>query len=222
MLFRSIIEISRRIWNNLNDNTKYNIGAKFGVYRVNGDTARKERVNKYLETVGGLNYKDDDSIVSELIDLLNQLRSVHFSFYNFYNEYCYARDIEKLIPKTGIPNAIKKLLVKTICVCYAGNGKGYLEGVDENAVAIYERIIERFSNEEIKYLILLFSDSEFTVEFFKSKPDRRIRQLCQKLLDKTNNEDLKVGLQLIINYPRLDLKNLHFSQDYQNLLAKIN
>lgn len=172
--------------------------------------------------MGGLNYKDDDSIVSELIDLLNQLRSVHFSFYNFYNEYSYARDIEKLIPKTGIPNAIKKLLVKTICLCYAGNGYGFYEGVDENAVQIYERIIEGFSNEEIKDLILLFSDSEFTVEFDKLKPDRRIRQLCQNLLDKTNNEDLKAGLQLVINYSQLNLKKLHLSQDYQNLLSKIN
>lgn len=221
-VLNNIVEISRRIWNSLTDNTKYNIGAKFGVYRVNGDITRKERVNKYLEAVGGLNYKDDDSIVSELIDLLNQLRSVHFSFYNFYNEYSYARDIEKLIPKTGIPNAIKKLLVKTICLCYAGNGYGFYEGVDENAVQIYERIIEGFSNEEIKDLILLFSDSEFTVEFDKLKPDRRIRQLCQNLLDKTNNEDLKAGLQLVINYSQLNLKKLHLSQDYQNLLSKIN
>lgn len=221
-VLKNIIEISRRIWHVLTETTKYNIGAKFGVYRVNGDTSRKDRVNKYLETVEGINYKDSDSIVSELIDLLNQLRSVHFSFNNFYNEYSYARDIEKLIPKTGIPNSIKKLFVKIICLCYAGNGNGYLEGVDTDAVIIYEKLIEKFDNDEIKHLINLFSDSEFTIEFYKSKPDERIRNLCQRLLNKTQNEDLKTGLRLIINHPQFSLKNLYLTSEYKELISKIN
>lgn len=218
----NIIEISKRIWKSLTETTKYTIGGKFGVYRVNGDIIQKDRANNYLEAVGGLNYKDNDSIVSELIDLLNQLRSVHFSMNNFYNEYSYARDIEKLIPKTGIPASARKLLVKTICLCYAGNGNGYHEGVDENAVVIYERIIEKFNNEEIKNLILLFSDSEFTVEFYKSKPDRRIRNLCQNLISKTTNEDLKTGLQIIINHQKNNLGNLYLSSEYKSLVSKIN
>ena len=221
-VLNNIIEISKRIWNSLTETTRYTVGAKFGVYRVNGDIVQKDRANNYLETVGGLNYKDNDSIVSELIDLLNQLRSVHFGINNFYNEYSYARDIERLIPKTGVPTSAKKLLVKTICLCYAGNGNGYYEGVDESAVVIYERLIEKFSNEEIKNLILLFSDSEFTVEFYKSKPDRRIRDLCQNLINKTNNDDLKSGLQLIINHPKYNLGKLYLTSDYQNLISKIS
>ena len=220
-VLKNVMEISRRIWSVLTAPTKYSIGAKFGVYRVNGDTVQKERVNNYLEIVDGLNYKDNDSIISELIDLLNQLRSVHFSFNNFYNEYSYARDIEKIIPNTGIPNSVKKLLVKTICLCYAGNGNGYFEGVDENAVKIYEKLIEKFGNDEIKYLIMLFSDSEFTVEFYKNKPDQRIREMCQGLLDKTNNDDLKIGLQLIINQPKYSLSKLYLNSEYKNLLSKI-
>lgn len=221
-VLKNIIEISKRIWNSLTETTKYIIGAKFGVYRVNGDTIQKDRVNNYLENVGGLNYKDTDSIASELIDLLNQLRSVHFGINNFYNEYSYARDIERLIPKTGIPVSVKKLLVKIICLCYAGNGNGYYEGVDESAVVIYKRLIEKFSNDEIKNFILLFSDSEFTVEFYKIKPDRRIRKLCEDLMNKTNNEDLKKGLQLIINYQKLNLDKLYLSSEYENLISKIS
>ena len=218
----NIIEISKRIWKSLTETTRYSIGSKFGVYRANGDAIRKDRVNNYLETVEGLNYKDNESIISELNDLLNQLRSVHFSFDNFYNEYIYARDIEKIIPKTGVPSSVKKLLVKVICLCYAGNGNGYFEGVDVNAVKIYEKFIEKFGNEEIKHLITLFSDSEFTVEFYKTKPNRRIKELCQKLLTKTNNEDLKTGLQLIIKHPDHSLSKLYLTSDYKKLISKIN
>lgn len=71
-------------------------------------------------------------------------------------------------------------------------------------------------------MILLFSDSEFTVEFYKSKPDRRIRDLCQNLINKTNNDDLKSGLQLIINHPKYNLGKLYLTSDYQNLISKIS
>ena len=220
-VLNNIIEISRRIWPSLTESTKYSIGAKYGYYRVNGDIVQKTRTNDYLEAVDGVNYKDSDSIASELIELLNQLKSVHFGINNFYNEFGYARDIEKLIPKTGIPISAKKLLVKTICLCLAGNGNGYLEGVDKNAAIIYEKLVDNFRNEEIKYLISLFSDSEFTSEFYKEKPDKRIREICKKLLDKTSNSDLKSGLHMIIDYPESGLANLYLDRNYQNLVSKI-
>ena len=81
--------------------------------------------------------------------------------------------------------------------------------------------LEKFGNDEIKNLILLFSDSEFTVEFYKNKPDQRIREMCQGLLDKTNNDDLKIGLQLIINQPKYSLSKLYLNSEYKSLLSKI-
>lgn len=221
MVQKNIIEISKRIWQSLSEMTKYNIGSRFGFYRKNGDVPQKNRVNVFLEKVGGLKYKDTDSIVAELIDLLNQLRTVHFALNNFYNEYYYARDIEKIIPSNGIPAAIKNLFIKTICICYAGNGHGYREGVDEGAVEIYEKFIHKFNNEEIKIFLTLFLDSDFTIDFYKSKPDKRIRQVCKFLKNNTTNEDLIIGLDIIINFTEKKLNTLIHDVEYTDLIKKI-
>lgn len=217
---KNVIEISKRIWSEIDDETKYFIGAKFGYYRINGDVQRRENVNNFLESVDGLKYKDTDSIVTELIEMLQQLRTVHYNFNNFYNEYGYARDIEKIVPDTGVPDAAKNLFVKIICLCYAGNGLGFYEGVDISAALIYDELIDNFENVEIKYFIKAFSDADFTRDFSRSKPDKRIRDVANKLISKTNNGDLIEGLKMIVEYPPLKLENICLEADYKELIKK--
>lgn len=216
---KNILEISKRAWLLISDENKYNIGSKFGFYRKNGDVEQKERVNIFLENVDGLKFKDSDSIVAEMIEQLNQLRSVHYGINNFYNEYPYARDIAKTIPSTGIPSTVKKIFIKTICICYAGNGYGYKEGVDETAVTVYEKFIQNFGNEEIKLFLLLFNDEEFVVDFYKTKPEKRIKQLCNILKLQTTNSDLISGLDVIIKSNNLD--KLRLTTDYISIMNKI-
>ncbi len=218
----NIIQISKRIWNSLSEETKYEIGSKFGFYRKNGDVKQKDRVQYFLETVGGINYKDSDSIVSDMLDLLNQLKSVHFGINNFYNEYSYAKEIEQLIPNTGIPGSIRKTFVTIICLCYIGNGLGFRDGVDESAFVIYDRMVENFGNDEIKDFILSFQDSDFIVALERPKTDRRVRMLSAKLLEKTTNETLKNGLEIIIQQPAGQLKNLAVTPNYLHWLKKIS
>ncbi len=196
---KNILEISKRVWDKVSENKRYLIGAKYGYYRKSGFVNQKDRVNIFLENVKGMKYRDDDSIVADLIDKLNLLKSVHFRMNNFYNEYPYARDIIETLPSKGIPSAIRNILVKNICICYAGNGCGYREGVDEDAATIYEKIIDDFSNDEIKEFILLFRDAEFTVDFGKIKVQERVKMICEKLKLKTSNHDLLEGLDIIIN-----------------------
>lgn len=216
---KNILEISKRIWDNITENTKYKIGSKYGYYRKNGFVEQKDLVNYYLETVGGIKYKDDDSIVADLLDKLSQLKSVHFQMNNFYNEYAYARDIEEALPKNGIPSTIRNDFVKTICLCYVGNGNGYKEGVDEDAVILYKKMIDKFTNSEIKSFILLFRDNEFVIDFGKSKVQRRARNLCEILKAKTSNSDLLEGLQLIIDSS--NIQRVSLQTDYERIETKI-
>ena len=87
------------------------------------------------------------------------MRSVHFSYYNFYNEYPYAQRISKLLENlTSIPKAAERTFIKIISICYVGNGKGYKDGVDEIAVSYYEKFIRKFTD---KKLSLIHKDSDF-------------------------------------------------------------
>ena len=218
---KNVIEISKRIWNDLTEEIKYTIGSTYGLYRKNGDVEQKDRVNQYLETVEGLKYRDMDSISAEIIDLLQQLRTAHFGINNFYNEYGYAANLEKIIPISGIPKSVRKLFVKTICLCYAGNGCGYRDGVDEYAEIIYEKFISKFENSEIREFIIAFSDVEFTIDFYKLKTDERVRKMCNKFLEQTTNSDLVSGLNVILNHPCRELANIEMISDYQAIIKKL-
>lgn len=189
------------IWVCATDETKYKIGSKFGLYRLNGDVDRKNATQKILEIVDGERFKDEDSLAAELIDKLENLKSVHFEWYNFYNEYTHAASIEKSLSNKGIPRAARKLFVKVICLCYVGNGKGYKEGIDERAEEFYIRFIDLFKIDEVVEFLLLFSDSEFTTDMNKTKPDRRVRELAGRLKEKTTNVHINKALDVIINFP---------------------
>ncbi|WP_144876123.1 hypothetical protein, partial [Hyella patelloides] len=100
------------VWNYSSEDIKYQLGSKFGLYRNNGDVYRKNATQKILELVNGLQYKDEDSLAAELIEKLQDLRTVHFEYNNFYNEYSHAKSLANSIPKSAIPKSARKLFVK--------------------------------------------------------------------------------------------------------------
>lgn len=205
---KNIDRLNPHIWSNITEEIKYTIGSKFGVYRKNGDVDRKDFVQKFLETVNGLQYKDEDSLAAELMEKLQTLKTVHFEWNNFYNEYYHAKSIQESIPAIGIPSAVRKLFVKVVCICYVGNGKGYKDGVDESALFFYIKFIEAFTLTEIKDFLQLFSDPEFVTDFNYSKPDKRLRTLASHFKSKTKDPHINKVLDLIIGFPIRSLQAL--------------
>ena len=219
---KNIDRLGRNIWNAVTEDTKYVIGAKFGVYRKNGDVDRKDSVQKFLEIVDGLQYKDEDSLVGELFEKLQNLKTVHFELNNFYNEYSHAKSISTSIPITGIPDSIRKLFVKVICICYLGNGKGYRDGVDESAVKFYNTFIENFTVNEIKDFVHLFVDSEFVTDLNYSKPDERLRGLVKFFKTKTKDVYLNRILDLIEGFPKGSMQNIASESHYKEAIKFVD
>lgn len=220
-VYNNIENISKLIWPSSSNDTKYAIGSKFGIFRKNGDVTKRDRVNRFLENVDGLRYKDEDSLVAEILDKLQLLRSAHFGMNNFYNEYSYARDIEQIIPRGGVPEPVKQMFIKIICLCYSGNGNGFRDGIDEQAVEIYLKLINTFNAEDTKRFILMFQDSEFTVDLYKSKADRRMRQLCEILKSRNSNKNILNALDVIINHPERKLDTLPITSEYISAVGKL-
>lgn len=200
----NIDKLSKGLWKLIDEDIKYKIGAKFGYYRIHVENQSKDLVQRFLHNVNGNLYKDEDSLATELIEKIQNLRTAHYGSNNFYNEYTHALSIQKSIPSSSIPVAAKKDFVKIISICYIGNGLGYREGVDERALPYYEKFVDKFYEDEIKIYLQLFSDHEFIGDLDKDKVKYRAKLLTQKLLDKTENLFLKKALQLIIDSPRID------------------
>jgi hypothetical protein len=219
---KNIDRLSRNIWNATSEETKYIIGSKYGTYRKNGDVERKDAVQKYLETVNGLQYKDEDSLAGELFEKLQNLKTVHFEWNNFYNEYSHAKSISTSIPANGIPESARKIFVKVICICYLGNGKGNRNGIDESAIKYYVKFIEDFTIIEIKEFVHLFTDQEFVTDFNQLIPENRLRGLVKFFKTKTKDVYLNRILDLIIDFPKGSMQNIASDTRYKEAIKFIN
>jgi len=149
------------------------------------------------------------------------LKTVHFEWNNFYNEYSHAKSIQESIPTTGVPSSVRKLYVKVICLCYVGNGKGYRDGVDESAVVFYVKFIEAFTITEVKDFLQLFTDPEFVTDFNYLKPDKRLRSLAEYFKSKTKDPHINKVLDLIINLPSRSLQGLALESRYKDAMKFI-
>lgn len=217
----NIEKLAPNLWVLCDDDTKFRIGSKFGLYRKNAETERKNSAQKFLEIVDGLKYKDEDSLAAELIEKLQDLRTAHFEWDNFYNEYPHAKSISQSLPEGAIPHAAKKLFVKIICLCFIGNGKGHRQGVDERAESYYVDFIKRFTINEIKEFLNLLNDQEFVTDLNKIRPDQRIRILAEYFKTLTTDIHITAVLNLIINFPKFAINKINTDTRFKEKIKNI-
>lgn len=217
----NVENLAPHVWISCSEDTKYLIGSKFGLYRKNGDTYRKEQTQKLLELVDGVKYKDEDSLAAELIDKLQTLRTVHYEFNNFYNEFAHAQSIEESLPNRGIPESARKLFVKVIIICLAGNGLGYRKGVDENAEKYYIKFTRAFTVKEVVEFIYLFEDNEFVGDLDKKLPDQRIKGIAKHFKTITTDVHINKALDFIISFPSKTLHKIWGDSRFVEILKHI-
>ena len=127
-----------------------------------------------------------------------------------------------MIPSTGIiPTSVLSDWVKIISICYAGNGRGYREGVDEGALEYYKMFIKQFDDKSIVCLLNLMDDSIFTYDLDMTKPTRRFKNLCKALSSHTKNDFLRNALEYI-SLCTEPLSKVHKTTAYKELLKKVN
>ena len=218
----NIQSLCKGIWDATTEDRKYEIGSRYGVFRKNADVPRKDLAQDFLTIVSGLKYKDDDSLAGELIDKLDNLKTVHFSWNNFYNESPIAASLGDSLPPNGsVPRAARSHWVKVICICVVGNGLGYREGVDERAMQFYNHYLTLFTEAEIIDFLHLFNDPEFTSAFHLNKPDARLRKLAAYLGSKTTHVHIQKGLDLVINGPQNKLDRIAPTTEFKNVLQQL-
>ena len=219
---KNINKLCGYMWDASSENRKYEIGARFGLFRKNAEVSKRNSAEEFLTIVKGLKYKDEDSLSAELLDKLSMLKSAHFGMNNFYNEYPCVVSIDSSIPPNGIiPISARTLFVKVILVCAIGNGNGYRDGVDESAMEYYNKYIENFSEKEIVEFLYLMSDTEFTTDFDRNKPEKRLKKLCEYFKEKFENVFIKKALDIIISCHSGIIYKIHSSTEYKNILSKI-
>jgi hypothetical protein len=218
----NISALAKYVWDSTSDDRKYEVGARFGVFRKNADITRKDATQEFLESCDGLRYKDEDSLAGELIEKLQTLKSVHYAINNFYNEYVPASSLESSFPLTGkVPRSARSMWVKVLSTCFIGNGYGYKQGVDESALPYYSRYVGNFSEAETVEFLRLFKDPEFTSPLSRTKCDIRTRKLATILKGKYTNTYVQKALDLIIKCPEGKLDILADITEYKAMLSSL-
>jgi len=197
--------IAKTLWGVLPEEHRKETGIKNANWAVNADIARRDASREFLEIVEALSYLPPEKLNLEMYQSIQMLRNAHLSINNFYNEAPYAKLLRKYIPENGIiPSAIRFEYVKTITLCYMGNGYG----VAWTASPIYNELFGKFTDKEYKILISLFKDVDFTSRMqFKTCIDT-YRNYLKIVNERTSNETIKRVVDHILEQTNEQLVNL--------------
>lgn len=207
--------IAKAAWDNSPEETKHEIGLKFSVYAANADIQRRNAAYNFLELVDGLSYLPPDTLALELNEKINNLFNAHIGFNNFYNEPPHAKILVKYVPDTGkIPDAVRHNYVKTLIMCRIGNGYG----ISWEARPYYDRLIEKFQEEEITIVVQLISDSDFVSRLQFPECAKNYKEICQQLRDRTTNQRIISAIDKIIETDNKQIYKLNRTSEMRRIL----
>lgn len=164
----NIKKLLPKLWIYVIDDTKYQIGIKYGQMKVNGDVEGAAYARSFLEIVNAEKYIPDDLKDAELKNELDNLKYAHNSYNNFYLESQYIKQINNLITKRKISKNIENDLILTVLDAFLTN----THGISWEADDYYKEVINKFNDRQFIKGIACF-----THEKIKNKLNHR---LCQK------------------------------------------
>lgn len=209
--------IAMAAWNQAPREAKQELGLKYAVFAANGELIKRDSAREFLETVRGLTFLPSDTLTLELSEKVENLYEAHTSFNNFHHEPAQARALAAYIPDTGdVPDAVRSQYVKTVVMCYVGNGYG----VSNAAYRYYEMLVSRFKDAEILILCRLPQDPEFASRLQFSQCAEQFRELASYLKARTSNQMLIEVLEFIASRADQQISKLPTTTRYRQLLGE--
>lgn len=209
--------IAPAAWQRTPEPIRSELGTRYVVYAASADLPRKEAAKEFLQIVGGLTYLPEDTQVVELTEKINNLLTAHNGFNNFHNEPAHAKALFNIVPNTGqIPDAVKHSFVKTVLMCYIGNGYG----VSVAAYHYYEQIVARFHDNEAWIIAQLLQDEEVASRLQLPSCQRRFQKLIQTLHGKSTNPAVTVVLAHIQSRTDIQLSTVGRTSEFKTLLGQ--
>lgn len=210
--------IARTLWSVLPEEQRRETGIKNANWAANADIARRDASREFLETVEALSYLPPETLNLEMYQSIQMLKNAHFGLNNFYNEAPYARLLRKYIPENGnIPEEVRWEYVKTITLCYIGNGWG----VAWTAATIYSELFGKFTEKEYKVYISLFKDADFSSRMQFSQCTNIYRNYLKIISERVVNETMKRMINHILERTDEQFPSLGKTTEYNDLLKML-
>ncbi len=197
---------------------RHDLGFRHASYSANGEVNKAALAHQFLQIVGGLAYLSEDVRALELNGLVNSLSTAHHGFDNFYNEAPIAEAIRRYVPANGrIPEGVKSNYVKVLIMGRIGNGYG----VSWAARDVYDELIAKFQDDEIKLFCALAMDPHVSSRLQASQCAQLYKELAQGFAARTANNALKQVLAFIIGFRQELLSKMGNTADFRKLMAQV-
>lgn len=208
--------IADAVWKQVPEDSRQDVGLRYAVFAANGEVQKRDDAREFLTMVDGLTYLPADTLVVELAEKIANLYDTHVGMNNFHYEPAQARALMGYVPDTGeIPDAVRVPYVKTVSMCFIGNGYG----VSNAAYPYYQTLVSRFRDPEIYAVCRLPLDPEFASRLQFSSCGNRFREMVVYLKSRTSNQKLIDLLDLIETRTNLQIPKLATTTHYRTMVG---
>ena len=184
------------IWQGSTDAARYEVGLKYGSFRAHGEADRAGLAREFLAAVDGLTYLSDSDRELELAGALNSLLMAHNGWDNFYNEPSMAREVEKLIPESGmVPAGVRARYIEVMTMCKLTNGRG----VSWGAESIYDQLIRAWQDREILEFLVLMDNADVKSRLQFRLCNQELHEVVTIIARNTSNALARKGLDYVAN-----------------------
>ena len=207
--------IAAKCWILAPDEAKYECGLKYSTFAANGELGRKELAKSFLTVVHGLPYLPSDTLALEISEKIQNLYIAHHGINNFYNEPAHAKSLSSYVSDTGtVPDSVRYNYVKTVVMAKIGNGYG----TSNMAETYYDEMISKFGEPELKDLVRLVLNTEFSARLHLSSCANNFKQLIGVLTSKSSNQITLQALNRLSKATQQQLPILISDTQYQQLI----
>ena len=206
------------IWQGSADAARYEIGLKYNSFRAHGESDRSILAREFLSAVDGLTYLSDSDLELELSGALDSLLIAHNGWDNFHNEPSMAREVDKLVPETGIvPDGIRARYVEVLTMCKITNGRGSAW----NAESIYDRRIRAWRDREIFEFLVLIGNSDVKARLQFVICNTQLHDIATVIARNTSNTLALKGLDAVMTREPESAGNAVLESRFRRIIDQI-
>ncbi|MCK5285741.1 MAG: hypothetical protein KAJ58_00760 [Candidatus Pacebacteria bacterium] len=178
---QNIKYLAPSLWEMIEEETKVNIGIRYGKFMANNDESGASLIRGFLDMVEGSSYIPENIKIVEIEDAMENLLDIHHAINNFHNEPIFAKELYNIIGKDNkIPSSIMKKTVFGIIEVFLTNGYG----VAFCAEKYYIELIKQFSQKEAFFALISFTEEGIASTLQFSLCENKYRELLNLIKDK--------------------------------------
>ncbi|EPD12137.1 hypothetical protein Lpp48_00040 [Lacticaseibacillus paracasei subsp. paracasei Lpp48] len=198
----NISKLIEPLWSLGSDKTKVKIGTNFGNYSINGHVEKAKHAREFLEIVNGQAYIPKDLKISEISNILSDLKSANDNSDNFYSEPPLSAQLVSFVDKYGtLPEEIENEYITTVVYCFITNGFGIAWNADDN----YKLMINKFTPDQAIKAMLSYTDSAISIKLGHTLCVKKYKELLSLVKPKIINETPKKLIDFIVNFQGVPL-----------------